>query len=110
MTNCGDVVDGACLRHLKCQCGIVVKQSNEGAIENALEQLTSRSSTAAGAPAGTVHYVYDLDGHLIAEADAATGASLRDYIWLAANDNGNDTLAETLTAANDNAPVVLHWR
>lgn len=48
---------------------------------NALEQLVSRSSSA---PSGTVHYLYDLDGHLIAEADGATGAVLRDYIWLAA--------------------------
>jgi RHS repeat-associated protein len=54
---------------------------------NALNQLTSRSTSAAGGPTGTVQYIYDLDGHLIAEADAATGATARDYIWLAANDN-----------------------
>jgi RHS repeat-associated protein len=61
---------------------------------NALEQMTSRVTSAAGAPAGTVHYLYDQDGHLIAEADAATGATLRDYVWLPDNDNGNDTLAD----------------
>ena len=109
MANCGDVVDSACLRHLKCQCGFVVKQPNEGAIENAFEQLTSRSSTAAGGPVGTVHYVYDLDGHLVAEADAATGASLRDYIWLPANDNGNDTLSE-VRAADDRHLFGYHCR
>jgi RHS repeat-associated protein len=54
---------------------------------NALEQLTSRNTAAVGAPAGTVHYLYDQDGHLIAEANAATGATTRDYIWLASNDN-----------------------
>jgi len=34
-----------------------------------------------------VAYIYDLDGHLIAEATASSGATTRDYIWLAANDN-----------------------
>jgi RHS repeat-associated protein len=54
---------------------------------NALEQLVSRSTSAVGGPTGTVHYIYDLDGHVIAEADAANGTTARDYIWLAANDN-----------------------
>ena len=54
---------------------------------NALEQLTTRSTAASGGPVGQVAYIYDLDGHLIAEADAATGATTRDYIWAAANDN-----------------------
>jgi RHS repeat-associated protein len=74
---------------------------------NAFEQLTSRSSSSPAVATGTVHYLYDLDGHLIAEADAATGATLRDYIWLPSNDNSNDTLAEELTGANDNSPVDL---
>jgi RHS repeat-associated protein len=54
---------------------------------NALEQLTSRQTSAAGGPTGTVHYIYDLDGHVIAEADAATGVTSRDYLWLASNDD-----------------------
>jgi RHS repeat-associated protein len=54
---------------------------------NALEQLVSRSTSASGGPTGTVHYLYDLDGHLLAEADAATGATTRDYLWMAANDD-----------------------
>jgi RHS repeat-associated protein len=54
---------------------------------NALEQLVSRSTSAAGGPSGTVHYIHDLDGHIIAEADGATGATLREYIWMADNDN-----------------------
>ncbi|MFO1121921.1 MAG: RHS repeat-associated core domain-containing protein [Hyphomicrobiales bacterium] len=51
-------------------------------VYNALEQLVSRVTSAPGGPAGTVHYIYDLDGHLIAEADGSTGTTLRDYIWL----------------------------
>jgi YD repeat-containing protein len=39
---------------------------------NALEQMVSRSSSSPAAPTGIVHYLYDLDGHLIAEADGAT--------------------------------------
>jgi RHS repeat-associated protein len=54
---------------------------------NALEQLTTRSTSASGGPVGNVAYIYDLDGHLIAEATASTGATTRDYIWAAANDN-----------------------
>ena len=54
---------------------------------NALEQMVTRSTTATGGPVGQVAYVYDLDGHLIAEATASTGATTRDYIWAAANDN-----------------------
>jgi RHS repeat-associated protein len=34
-----------------------------------------------------VHYIHDLQGHIIAEADGATGATLREYVWMAANDN-----------------------
>ena len=96
-------------------------------VYNALEQLVSRTSNAPSVPAGTFHYIYDLDGHLIAEADAATGATLREYLWVSegtmqrsggplpftnANDNtsgsGNDTLAEAMGLAdNDNTPPDL---
>jgi RHS repeat-associated protein len=74
---------------------------------NALEQLTSRNTSAVGAPAGTVHYLYDQDGHLIAEANASTGAITRDYIWLASNDNDPVDLplaiAETTTLTHVHA-------
>ena len=49
---------------------------------NALEQLVARTVMAPVGPAGTVHYVYDQQGQLIAEADAVTGATVREYIWL----------------------------
>ncbi len=65
-------------------------------VYNALEQLVSRSTAATGGPVGTVHYIYDTDGHLIAEADSATGATTREYLWLPSNDNQNDTLSESL--------------
>jgi uncharacterized protein RhaS with RHS repeats len=32
-------------------------------------------------PAGTTHYLYDLAGHLLVEAED-TGQTLRDYVWL----------------------------
>jgi RHS repeat-associated protein len=54
---------------------------------NALEQLTTRTTSAVGGPVGQVAYIYDREGHLIAEATASTGATTRDYIWMASNDN-----------------------
>ena len=79
-----------------------------------------RSTNAPGGPAGTVHYVYGLDGALLAEADGATGATLRDYIWLPvddvspAADNDNEEDAQTpplplalVTGVNTPAPALL---
>ena len=51
-------------------------------VYNGLEQLVSRTTSAPGGPTGTVHYIYDLAGHLIAEADGATGTTTREYLWL----------------------------
>jgi hypothetical protein len=48
-------------------------------VYNAMEQLASRNTSAPGGPIGTVHYIYDTQGHLIAEADAATGATMRGH-------------------------------
>jgi RHS repeat-associated protein len=82
---------------------------------NALEQLTTRTTSAPGGPVGSITYVYDLDGHLIVEANASTGATLREYIWLPANDDRMQTaggrMGESMglgaLAANDNSPVDL---
>jgi RHS repeat-associated protein len=49
-------------------------------IYDGLERLALRT-TQNMTPAGTTHYVYDLAGHLIAEA-SDTGATLREYVWL----------------------------
>jgi RHS repeat-associated protein len=52
---------------------------------NALEQLSSRAVSSPLTPVGTTHYIYDLDGRLIAEAfgnTAATAVLVREYIWL----------------------------
>jgi RHS repeat-associated protein len=52
---------------------------------NALEQLSSRAVSSPLTPVGTTHYLYDLDGRLIAEAfgnTAATAVLVREYIWL----------------------------
>ena len=45
-----------------------------------LERLAVRV-TQNMTPASTTHYVYDRQGHLIVEADAA-GNTLREYVWL----------------------------
>ena len=74
---------------------------------NTLQQMVTRVTTAPGGPIGTVHYIYDLDGHLIAEADGATGVTTREYIWLASNDNEPVDLPLALvTAVNTGSPVL----
>jgi RHS repeat-associated protein len=49
-------------------------------VYDGLERLAIRT-TQNMVPAGTTHYVYDRDGHLIAEA-TNTGTTTREYIWL----------------------------
>jgi RHS repeat-associated protein len=49
---------------------------------NSFGQLAARELTAATGTPGTLHYSYDRDGRLIAETDAASGVTLREYIWL----------------------------
>lgn len=50
---------------------------------DAFEQRVLKTTTAA-APGGasSVHFIHDQFGRLIAEHDGATGAVLREYIWL----------------------------
>ncbi len=49
-------------------------------VYDGLERLAIRT-TQNMSPARTTHYVYDLGGRLIAEADD-TGQTLREYVWL----------------------------
>ena len=50
-------------------------------VYDGLERLALRA-TQNMTPAGTTHYVYDLAGHLIAEA-TDTGNTVREYVWFA---------------------------
>ena len=52
---------------------------------NGLEQMASRTLASPLSPVGVTHYIYDLDGRLIAEATgttAATAVLTREYLWL----------------------------
>ena len=52
---------------------------------NAMEQMAGRTVFSPLSPVGVTHYIYDRDGHLIAEAtgtSAATAVVTREYIWL----------------------------
>jgi RHS repeat-associated protein len=49
-------------------------------VYDGLERLAIRT-TQNMTPAGTTHYVHDLQGHLIAEANDI-GQTLREYVWL----------------------------
>ena len=75
---------------------------------NASEQLTTRSTSASGGQVGQVAYIYDLDGHLIAEAKAPTGATTRDYIWAAANDNTPVDLPLAVAVAEAASLYMVH--
>ena len=77
---------------------------------NALEQLTSRTTSATGGPVGTIHYIYDLDGHLMVEANASTGATLREYIWVSGGSTQSSSGALPFTNANDNRMQVAGGR
>jgi RHS repeat-associated protein len=75
-------------------------------VYNALEQLVSRTTSASGGPIGTVHYIHDLDGHVIAEATGSTGATQREYIWLPSNDNYAVDLPLSVVANVATTPVL----
>ena len=49
----------------------------------------------SGAPLATVHILHDLQGRRLAEHDGATGAPIREYVWL------NDRLLAIIDGAGD---------
>jgi RHS repeat-associated protein len=49
-------------------------------VYDGLERMAVRT-TQNMSPAGTTHYLYDLKGHLLVEADS-TGQTLREYVWI----------------------------
>ncbi|POR46473.1 DUF6531 domain-containing protein, partial [Bosea psychrotolerans] len=55
-----------------------------------LERLAIRAVTNT-TPSGTTHLIYDTAGHLLAEANAASGATIQEYVWLEVDDLGSDT-------------------
>jgi len=65
-----------------------------------LERLAVRAVTGT-TPSGTIHLIYDTAGHLLAEADAATGSTMREYVWLEIEDLGADS-GPTRRPGNDN--------
>lgn len=65
-----------------------------------LERLSVRAVTNT-TPSGTTHLIYDTAGHLLAEANAANGATIREYVWLEVDDLGADS-GPTARPANDN--------
>ena len=75
---------------------------------NALEQLTTRTTTAVGGPTGQVAYTYDLDGHLITEATASSGVKTREYIWLPANDDSPVDLPLAVIDVSTNTISFVH--
>jgi RHS repeat-associated protein len=67
-------------------------------IFDGLERLALRA-TQNMTPAGTTHYLYDLEGHLLVEANE-TGQTMREYLWL-------DDLPLAVIADVDTTPQLL---
>jgi RHS repeat-associated protein len=65
-----------------------------------MERLAIRAVTNT-TPSGTTHLIYDTAGHLLAEANAVSGATIREYVWLEVEAQGADT-GPTSRPANDN--------
>lgn len=80
-----------------------------GLIGDAVESLYNAegervAKTVNDDSATTVHFIYDQEGRLIAEMDAATGATLREYIYL----NGQQIALVDDTGTLDEAVYFVH--
>ena len=64
--------------------------------------MSEQRIVKAVAGEAAIHYHYDGEGRLIAETDAATGETLRDYVWLGLTPIA--TFGPDSSAANDNNP------
>ncbi|HSC19360.1 MAG TPA: RHS repeat-associated core domain-containing protein [Rhizomicrobium sp.] len=64
---------------------------------NGLEQRVVKSLSTAN----RTHYVYDRLGHLLAEANGITGATLKEYIWL-------DDLPVAMVDSTGASPVIYY--
>src|SRR5262249_43847553 len=50
-------------------------------VYDGLERMATRFQQGKAAT-GATHFVYDLSGHLLVEASATTGTTVREYVWL----------------------------
>ena len=68
------------LQHAAQDVLVTVQGAGHGPyVYNGFGQLASAGD--GGRPASAIHMVYDQDGNLIAEANAVTGETMREYIW-----------------------------
>ena len=60
-----------------------LKQLTSGGTLAGSYRYTAQGPRASKTVGSTVtHYLYDTAGHLIAEANGATGATTREYVWI----------------------------
>jgi RHS repeat-associated protein len=78
-----------------------LSQASEGATIRGTYTYDGLERLAIRAAAATTHLIYDTAGHLLAEADGSTGATVREYVWLEVDDLGAAT-GPTKRPANDN--------
>ena len=84
----GDAKNGTSFVSVYDDAGRLIEAKADGATlatysYDAFEQRVAKTTTAA-APGGasSVHFIHDQFGRLIAEHDGASGAPLREYVWL----------------------------
>ncbi len=67
-------------RPIACDGGSGISNQRVQNLHNAMGQRAVKS--VDGGAAGTIHFIYDQAGQVIAEIDAATGMTLREYIYV----------------------------
>ena len=90
------------VRPLSCNTGIAQPQAHVENLHNAQGQRVAK--TVNGDTNSTVHFIYDQSGQLIAEMDADTGQTLREYVYV----NGQQIALVDDTGSPDEAVYYVH--
>jgi len=89
-------------RPATCSGGSGISNQRVQNLHNAMGQRAVKS--VDGGAAGTIHFIYDQAGQVIAEIDAATGMTLREYIYV----NGVQVALVDDTGTQDEAVYFVH--
>ena len=90
------------VRPQTCDSGIAQQQAHVENLHNAQGQRVAK--TVNGDTNSTVHFIYDQSGQLIAEMDADTGQTLREFVYV----NGQQIALVDDTGSPDEAVYYVH--
>ncbi len=93
---------GVVTRPIACDGGSGISNQRVQNLHNAMGQRAVKS--VDGGAAGTIHFIYDQAGQVIAEIDAVTGMTLREYIYV----NGVQVALVDDTGTQDEAVYFVH--